>query len=83
MADVNERQDFFMGIANKDDDEELLDELDALEAELVGEDFDQLEVESGVINVPQNQQQVPVYNKPAAAKQEDDVEQLRAMMGMS
>jgi len=56
MADVNERQDFFMGIANKDDDEELLDELDALEAELVGEDFDQLEVESGVINVPQNQQ---------------------------
>jgi len=26
---------------------------------------------------------VPVYNKPAAAKQEDDVEQLRAMMGMS
>lgn len=49
MADVEERQQFFINAANKDDEDELLDELDALEAEMAEEDFADMEVNTGAI----------------------------------
>ena len=55
MADVEERQQFFINAANKDDEDELLDELDALEAEMAEEDFADMEVEKGAIAGAYNQ----------------------------
>jgi hypothetical protein len=49
MADIEERQAFFVGVGNKDDDDELLDELDELEAEMAAEDFGEVEIGSGAI----------------------------------
>ena len=62
MADVQDRQDFFINAANKDDDDELLDELDELEAELAQEDFDDMEVASGSVIGAKSQEQ-PIQNK--------------------
>ena len=38
-----------MNAANKDDDDELLDELDELEAEMANEEFGEVEIGSGAI----------------------------------
>lgn len=48
MEEVNQRQEFFVNAAGKDDDEELLDELDQLEADMAEEELD-VEIETGVI----------------------------------
>ena len=49
MAEVNERQEFFINAGQQDDNDELLDELDALEAEMVEEDMEKMDVGSGAI----------------------------------
>jgi Icc-related predicted phosphoesterase len=59
MADVNERQEFFINAGNTDDNDELLEELDELEAEMAANDFDQVEIGSGAIAGAIGQQPVP------------------------
>lgn len=39
MAEVDERQQFFIGVGQQDDNDELLDELNELEAEMAEEEF--------------------------------------------
>lgn len=54
MADVNERQEFFINAAGQEDNDELLDELDALEAELAEEELD-VEIGGGdILGVKKN-----------------------------
>jgi hypothetical protein len=49
MEEVNQRQEFFMNAAGQqEDNEELLNELDELEAELAGEELD-VEIGSGAL----------------------------------
>ena len=79
MADVNERQEFFINAAQKDDDDELLDELDALEAEMIEDDFNDVEIGSGAIKGAAGQQAVQA--KPqAASRQQDEADLLAQMM---
>ena len=49
MADVQERQEFFINAGQVDDEDELLDELDALEAEMVEDDLNAMEVGAGAV----------------------------------
>ena len=79
MADVQDRQEFFINAANKDDDEELLDELDELEAELAQEDFDDMEVASGNLIGAKSEEQ-PIQNKAKPNKQQDEADMLAQMM---
>ena len=68
MAEVNERQEFFINAGQQDDNDELLDELDALEAEMVEEDMEKMDVGSGaIIGAVGQQDQLPAAaeKKPA------------------
>ena len=49
MAEVQERQEFFINAGQQDDNDELLDELDALEAEMVEDDMNAVDIGSGAI----------------------------------
>lgn len=49
MADVNERQEFFINAGQAEDNDELLDELDELEAEMAGEELD-VEIGAGTVD---------------------------------
>lgn len=80
MADVQERQDFFINAGQVEDNDELLDELDALEAEMAQDELDKIDIGSGAVmdavgKGEQQQQKV----KPVANKQDDD-ELLAQMM---
>lgn len=66
MADVNERQDFFINAGNQDDNDELLDELDELEAEMAAEDFEGMDVADDIIHVDPKKQNVPAPARAAA-----------------
>ncbi len=77
MADVEERQQFFINAGNKDDEDELLDELDALEAEMAEEDFAGMEVGSGAIKGAYDQK---VPQKAQANHEIDEAEELARMM---
>jgi len=77
MADQAEKQQFFEGIGQEDQDD-LLDELDELEAELAQEDFDQMEVPAGQVDVGQQEMKAP--QKQPAAKAKDEAAELEAMM---
>ena len=48
MEDVKERQEFFIGLGGQEDNDELLDELDELEAEMAADDLD-VEVGAGAV----------------------------------
>lgn len=78
-ADVQERQDFFVNVGNQDDNDELLDELDDLEAEMAAEDFDGLEIGSGAVK--NKEDAVPVQSeKVDSKKQQDEADMLAQMM---
>ena len=76
MADVAERQEFFVNAGAQDDDEELLDELDELEAEMAAEDFGEVEVSSGAIAGAYK----PQAARPQANQEIDEAEELARMM---
>lgn len=67
MADVEERSAFFINAGQQEDNDELMDELNELEAEMAGEEFDQMEVPSGVISGAQANE--PQKVKPQAQAQ--------------
>ena len=50
MADVDDRQQFFINAGNQDDQDELLDELNELEAEMLEDDLD-VEIGGGAIDI--------------------------------
>jgi uncharacterized membrane-anchored protein len=64
MADVQERQEFFINAGGQEDNDELLDELDELEAELEAEKFNEVEIGSGAIR--EDLRPVPAQPRAAA-----------------
>ena len=78
MADVQERQEFFVNAASQDDDAELLDELDELEAEMAAEDFGEVEINVGAIAGAYNNK--AQQNKAQANQEIDEAEELARMM---
>ena len=49
MEDVRERQEFFINAGKTDDEDELLDELDQLEAEMAEEELNKVDIGGGAI----------------------------------
>ena len=80
MADVQERQDFFINAGQAEDQDELLDELDQLEAEMAEEEFNQMEVGVGAVKGGEQQEPIAVNKAPQKSKQEDDADMLAQMM---
>jgi hypothetical protein len=83
MADVQERQDFFINAGGVEDNDELLDELDELEAEMAADDFNDVEIGTGAIGIGKGSQQ-PVAaasgGRAHVAVAEDDADELARMM---
>ena len=48
MEDVKERQDFFINLGGQEDNDDLLNELDELEAEMAADDLD-VEIGAGAV----------------------------------
>ena len=81
MADVNERQEFFINAGQAEDNDELLDELDELEAEMAAEDFNNVEIGSGAIGMGSRPEPIADNARAQVAKQqEDDADELARMM---
>ena len=49
MADMEEKREFFVNAGKIDDEDELMDELDELEAALEEEKFNEIEIGSGAV----------------------------------
>lgn len=78
MADVDERAQFFISAGQQEDNDELMDELDALEAEMAEEDFAKTEIGSGaIIGALDNEQKVKPQPAKAAQKQDVDEDEAR------
>lgn len=83
MDEVNQVQDFFINAAGQqEDNEDLLDELEELEAEMAQDELD-VEIGSGAVKsqfVAQQQQQIPAQKAGGGKKQEMDDEDMLAQM---
>lgn len=78
---MEERADFFIQAGKLEDDDDLMDELNELEAESAAAELEKLEIGAGAIkgNVPS--QPIYVPSSSAAAKSDDDeLKALEAMM---
>ena len=71
MQEVRERQELFAGVAEEDKDD-LLAELDAMEADALGGNLADMEVEAAPINAPV----APAAELQPAAAQSDDMLQM-------
>ena len=71
MQEVRERQELFAGVAEEDRDD-LLAELDAMEADALGGDVEAMEVKAAPINAPV----APAAELQPAAAQSDDMLQM-------
>ena len=71
MQEVRERQEMFAGVA-EEDREDLLAELDAMEADALGGNVEAMEVEAAPINAPV----APAAELQPAAAQSDDMLQM-------
>lgn len=80
MADVDERAQFFINAGQQEDNDELMDELNELEAEMAEEEFAKQEIGSGaIIGALDHGQKDKV--KPVAMQEEDEDEaRLAALM---
>ncbi len=75
MADVQERQDFFINAGNQEDNDDLMDELNELEAEMAEDELD-IEIGAGdVLGVEKNraQQEAPARGRPQAQDNDEDL----------
>lgn len=73
--DMEEKQDFFVKAGQVENAEELLNELDELEADLVHEELEQVQAGIGKLNIH------PGNKAPQAAKTEDqELEELEKLM---
>lgn len=75
-----EKQEFFMSAGKADDEDELLNELDELEAEMAESELEALEIGSAPIRGGQ-----PIANgraKAAEANEEDELKALERMMAL-
>lgn len=76
QADMDEKQEFFVRAGQMDNEDELLDELNELEAEMAMEDFEGVEI--GMGSVESNQ--VPAQKAPAGkSKVQSEEDELRAL----
>ena len=73
MEEVKERQEFFINAGGQEDNDELLDELDELEAEMAGEDLD-IEIGAGAVrNEGSGQKNVAPIGRQEAKQDEEDL----------
>ena len=76
-----EKQEFFMSAGKADDEDELLNELDELEAEMAESELEALEIGSAPIRGGQ-----PIANnsraQAAEANEEDELKALERMMAL-
>lgn len=80
----DERADFFIRAGGVEDNDELLDELNQLEADATGAEFEEMEVGAGAIK-GKNQGMGAAIHQPAAGtsvgqSDEDELRQLEMMM---
>ena len=76
---MEEKQQFFIDAGKTEDEDELLDELNQLEADMLENEMEQMEIGSGVIDAGKGKQAQPA--KPQAAKSdEDELKALEMMM---
>jgi cell division septum initiation protein DivIVA len=74
---MEEKQEFFINAGKVEDEEDLLDELNELEAEMAAAELEEVEIGSGLIHG--GKQAEPA--KPQAAKsEEDELKALEMMM---
>jgi len=77
---MEERADFFIQAGKLEDDDDLIDELNELEAESAAQELEALEIGSGAVKGNAQPAQ-PIYAPQAAQKSdEDELKALEAMM---
>lgn len=80
-ADAEERADFFIRARGTEDDEELMDELNELEALDAAKELEEMEIGAGHIKGKQvEQQQQEQVNAGSVQNEEDELKALEAMM---
>ena len=73
---MEEKQEFFVRAGQIDNEDELMDELNELEAEMAMEDFEGVDIASGSIEA----NHAPAQNVPAGkAKVQSEEDELRAL----
>ena len=79
MAENAERQDYFAGIA-KEGEDDLLDELNDLEAEMAQSELDSMSLPSAHVPIKQNGKQVPVHKEEQKEEEDEDEIELKKLM---
>ena len=82
QADMDERTEAIMRMANKGDDEDLMDELNQLEADSAAAELEELEIGSGHIMAknPVQAQPASFQSVGASKEEEDELKALEMMM---
>lgn len=79
--EMEEKQEFFINAGKVEDDEELMDELNDLEAEMAAAELESLEIGAGVIDSGKQGQGQHAKPQPAAKQsEEDELKALEMMM---
>jgi Icc-related predicted phosphoesterase len=80
-ADMEEKNEFFINAAKVEDDDELLNELEELEAEMAADELEKVEIGSGAIEAKGGALQQKQQQQVAAGKsEEDELKDLEMMM---
>ena len=61
QAEMEEKREFFVQAGKMEDDDELLDELNELEAEMAGRELEELEIGAGHIAAKEGPMIIPQY----------------------
>lgn len=78
---MEEKRDFFVRAGQIEDEDELMDELNELEAEMAAEEFEGVEIGSGALEYGQANK-APVIAAPAKNKAQTEEDELRALEQM-
>ena len=80
-ADMEEKTEFFVQAANIEDQDDLLAELDELEAEQAAEELESIEIGKGAVNAGKGGAIAqPNMQKTKSAQEDDELKQLEMMM---
>lgn len=78
QADMEEKQEFFVRAGQIENEDELLDELNELEAEMAMEDFEGVDIATGAIEGVEEKVQ-PQKQPAGKAKVQSEEDELRAL----
>ena len=77
---MEEKAEFFRGANQIDDEDELMDELNELEALNIEEELNEVEIGAG--HVASNKVNVPAAKNKAIVEEEDELKALERMMAL-